>query len=105
MLFVILYQREAHAGEVRGNVMDFGDIEQPETIEERIALAKKSCDELSIATLVVIDDMHNTVRKAYGELPNSAYFVARDGVIAHKEAWARPNGWPDLLRALVAQGM
>jgi len=103
VLFIILYQREAHAGEVRGEVMNFGDVEQPETIEQRVVLARKACDELSIATTVVIDDMNNTVRKAYGELPNSAYFIARGGVITYKEAWARPDGWPEYLRDLVSR--
>ena len=43
MLFIILYQREAHAGEVRGEV------------------------------------------------------------ITYKEAWARPDGWPEYLRDLVSR--
>jgi len=97
-LFIILYQREAHAGEYM-----FKEVEQPETIEGRIELARKSCDELGIATTVVIDDMNNSVRQAYGELPNSAYFIAQGGMIAHKEAWARPDGWPELLRKVVSQ--
>ncbi len=81
--------------------MMFSEIEQPETYEERKELAKKTCDELHIATTVVIDDMENTVREAYGGLPNSAYIIDRGGVIVHKEAWARPGEWPDVLRGLV----
>lgn len=99
MLFIVLYQREAHAGE-----MMFSDIEQPETVEARKALAQKACDQLKIATTIVIDDMDNSVRQAYGRLPNSAYIIAKGGRIVHKEAWAQPDGWPEILRELLKQG-
>jgi hypothetical protein len=66
--------------------MTFSEVEQPETYEERKELAEKTCDELHIATTVVIDDMENTVRETYGRLPNSAYIIDR---------------WPDILRGLV----
>ena len=96
VLFIVLYQREAHAGESR-----FVDIEQPESFDARKELASKSCEELNIATLVVIDDMDNTVRKAYGELPNSAYMIQKGGGIFYKEAWARPDEWGPHLEKLV----
>jgi len=96
VLFIILYQREAHAGEAR-----FADVEQPETSEERKELAEKTCDELHIATKVVLDDMANTVRRAYGGLPNSAYVIDKGGVIVHKEPWAKPVEWPDILRGVI----
>ena len=98
VLFIVLYQREAHAGESR-----FVDIEQPETMEARTELASKSCEELNIATLVVIDDMDNSVRKAYGELPNSAYMIQKGGGVFYKEAWARPDEWGPHLEKLVAE--
>jgi hypothetical protein len=78
----------------------FKDVEQPETMEERKELAEKACDELHIASLVVIDDMENTVRRTYGRLPNSAYIIDKGGEIVYKEAWAHPDGWPDILRGL-----
>lgn len=96
MLFIVLYQREAHAGESM-----FKDVEQPESMEARIELAKKACSELKIATTVVVDDMENSVRQAYGRLPNSAYVIDTGGTIVHKEAWAQPEGWPEILRGLL----
>ena len=81
--------------------LDFEKIKQPEAYEERVALAHKSCEELKIATLIVIDDMDDTVRKAYGELPNSAYFIEKGGKIYHKEAWARPGEWGSLLEKML----
>jgi hypothetical protein len=97
VLFIVLYQREAHAGEMR-----FSEIEQPDTYEERLKLANKSCQELSIATLVVIDDMENSVREAYGRLPNSAYMIDKGGKIFHKEGWARPDNWGPILEELLS---
>lgn len=96
MRFVVVYQREAHA-----NQLMFKDVDQPVTAEERKALAEKACKELTISSTLVIDTMANAVRKAYGELPNSAYIIDRGGVIVHKEAWAKPDAWPDLLEKLV----
>ena len=45
--------------------------------------------------------MENTVRQAYGRRPNSAYVIAQGGEIVHKEAWAAPADWPEILRSLL----
>lgn len=70
-------------------------------MEQRKELAQKACDELKIATTMVIDDLDNSVREAYGYLPNSAYIIKKGGVIVHKEVWAEPAGWPEVLRRLL----
>ena len=97
--FIVLYQREAHAGEFM-----FRDVEQPETMEERKELAEKACDELKIATTVVLDDMENSVREAYGSLPNSAYIIDTNGEIVFKEAWGKADAWPEVLDRLLGEG-
>lgn len=102
VLFIVLYQREAHAGQKMGQ-WDFENVKQPEAYEERLALAQKSCEELKIATLVVIDDMDDTVRNAYGGLPNSAYFIEQGGKIHYKEAWARPDEWGPKLEKMLGK--
>jgi hypothetical protein len=38
---------------------------------------------------------------AYGRLPNSAYIIAKGEPIVHKEAWAQPDGWPEILKDLL----
>ena len=96
MTFIILYQREAHPEQ-----MQFADITQPETYDERLNLAQKACDELSVATTIVIDGMDNAVREAYGGLPNSAYIIDTDGKIVHKEGWAAPDEWDEHLDKLL----
>jgi hypothetical protein len=81
----------------------FKEVKQPESFDQRKELAGKPCDELKIATTVVIDDMDNSVRQAYGRLPNSAYVIDKGGKIVFKEAWANPDGWPDILQGLLAE--
>ncbi len=51
---------------------------------------------------LLADDMENTVRKAYGELPNSAYMIQKGGGVFYKEAWARPDEWGPHLEKLLA---
>ena len=99
ILFIVLYQREAHPGE-----LSFKEIEQPEEYDARVELAKKTCDELSIATLVVIDEMDNVVRDAYGGLPNSAYVIGKGGKVLYKEAWAQPDEWGAVFEELFGSG-
>jgi len=99
ILFVVLYQREAHPGE-----LSFEEIDQPEEYDARLELAKKTCGELSISTLVVIDGMDNAVRDAYGSLPNSAYVIDKGGEVLYKEAWARPDEWGALFEELFGGG-
>jgi hypothetical protein len=97
--FVILYQREAHP-----NQMMFSDIDQPETMDERKALASRCRGELGLTWTIVVDGMENAVRETYGGLPNSTYIIARGGEIVHKEAWANPDGWPEVLDRILGGG-
>jgi hypothetical protein len=48
--------------------------------------------------------MDNSVRKTYGKLPNSAYFIEKGGKIFHKEAWARPDNWGPILEDMLKAG-
>jgi hypothetical protein len=95
----VLYQREAHP-----NQMTFRDIDQPVIMEERLALASRCREELGVTRTLVVDRMDNAVREAYGGLPNSAYIIARDGMIVFKEPWARADGWAPVLDSLLAGG-
>ncbi len=84
--------------------MQFDEIDQPETYEERKRLARSTCDDLQLATTIVIDEMDNAVRTAYGGLPNSAYIIDKGGKIAHKEGWANIEGWSEILDKLLGGG-
>ncbi len=82
----------------------FQDIDQPATMEERLALASRCRQELGLTRTIVVDGMDNAVREAYGGLPNSAYIIARDGTIVFKEPWAKAGGWAPVLDSLLAGG-
>ncbi len=95
----MLYQREAHP-----NQMMFQNIDQPETLEERLALASRCREDLGLERTIVVDRMDNAVRDAYGGLPNSAYIIAPGGEIVFKEPWARAGNWAPVLDSLLGQG-
>ncbi len=82
----------------------FQDIDQPVTMEERLALASRCREELGVTRTIVVDRMDNAVREAYGGLPNSAYIIAGDGTIVFKEPWAKAGGWAPVLDSLLAEG-
>ncbi len=96
--FVIVYQREAHAGQ-----RIFMAIEQPRTMSQRSELARRVREELDIETTIVLDDMMNSTRRAYGARFNEAFIVDRDGRIVHKERWANPREWRPVLEGLFSR--
>jgi thiol-disulfide isomerase/thioredoxin len=69
-------------------IAQFGEIDEPKTIEQRVALAKRFRAEVPGTIPVLIDDIDNRVGKQLGELPNSAHVIGRDGKVTMKIAWA-----------------
>jgi thiol-disulfide isomerase/thioredoxin len=97
--FVLLYIREPHPGQGK-----WKEIEQPARYDERLELAQRTCDELSATTLTLVDEMDNAVKRAYGDLPNSAYLIGSDGLVFHKQPWMNARVLRPPLEALLAQG-
>lgn len=75
--------------------------EQLETYDQRKHLAQRTCENLHPATTIVIDEMDNKVREAYGRLTNSAYIIGKDGKVVYKESWANIEGWGEILDKLL----
>jgi len=94
-----LYQREAHP-----NQMNFQEINQPVTMEERLALASRCEPELGVERTIVVDKLDNAVREAYGGLPNSVYIIQQGGEIVFKEPWSKGDAWPEVLDRILAAG-
>ena len=82
--------------------MNFQDIDQPVTMEERLALASRCGPELGVERTVVVDKLDNAVREAYGGLPNSVYIIQKGGEIVFKEPWSKGDGWPEILDRILA---
>lgn len=92
----IIYQREAHAGEMR-----FQDIEQPESMEERLKLARSTCSEDNINIPVLVDGINNEVSQMYGRLPNSTVIIDKNGIIVEKQGWADAKKSEEVLAGLL----
>ncbi|MFT7618445.1 MAG: hypothetical protein ACI97A_002088 [Planctomycetota bacterium] len=81
--FVVIYTREPHARQLA-----FKKIVQPLNWKERRDLAQKTKDELKIDALFLIDEMGDPSRKLFGDVPNPAIFVEKNGKIKDKLSWA-----------------
>jgi Thioredoxin-like len=66
----------------------FRTVDEPKTYEERVTLARRFRAEVPGSIPVLVDPIDNRTAKAYGELPNSAYVIGRDGRVAAKFGWA-----------------
>ena len=102
MHFIIIYTVEAHPS---GSASPYSDrewtapystdkddnaITQPQTYEERLALAGKTVDEEGITIPVLVDEMDNPLWCTYGPAPNIAYLIGTDGKVVAKQGWYDP---------------
>ena len=68
--------------------MAFREIAQPETFEQRVALAKRMNDEYELPMTVLVDSMEDQSRALFSELPSPAFVIDAAGVIREKLPWA-----------------
>jgi hypothetical protein len=105
--FAVVYIKEAHPEEgwvVTPNRDEDILVNDPNSDEERQAVATECALRLKIRMPVVIDPIDNEIARAYGALPDRLYLVARGGSIAYQGA-AGPFGFkpPDLESAIQAE--
>lgn len=82
----MVYIREAHPSDgwqSKANVRDGVVFTAPKDQAERAALAAKCARDLELSMPLVMDDMRDTVSKAYGAWPDRLAVVDVDGRIAH----------------------
>jgi hypothetical protein len=84
-----------HDGVVRSHELlasrridQFAEVEEPDTMEARVALARRFRAEVPGEIPVLVDTMDGATAKAFGGLPNSAYVIAAGGKVSLKLAWA-----------------
>lgn len=105
MATYLVYIQEAHASDgwqVGVNEEQGVVYEQPKSAEEREAVAEACVLHLNISIPTLIDEMSNTVDRAYAALPDRLYLVGADGRILYKSG---PGPWgfkPDELEAAIA---
>lgn len=105
MEFLVVYISEAHAfdgASPRGGRDGNPIVEEPLTIDERLAVATVCQERLDLAPMtVLIDDMKNTADKAYAGFPDRLYLVGKSGRIAYAGAPGPLGFHPDDLEAAV----
>ncbi len=80
---LIVYQKEPHAGQ-----MAFADIAQPESLEERYALARRMKVEYELPMTVLVDTMKDESRALFSDLPSPAFVIDKEGIVRAKFPWA-----------------
>ena len=78
--FLVIYIREAHPTD--GWYMGNHDIRDPQTIEERQALAGTCETRLKYGIPTIVDEMDDGVMKAYAAWPDRLYLIDPDGTVA-----------------------
>lgn len=69
-------------------IAQFDDFAEPTTIEQRRAAAQAFREEVPGAIPVLVDPIGEPAAHAYGDMPNSAFVIDRDGKIAAAMPWA-----------------
>ena len=85
--FFIIYIREAHPSDgrqMRANERDKVIHKQPETIDQRAAVAKSCLQKLKLSMPFLLDDMKNTTERTYSGWPNRIYVIDLDGKVVMK---------------------
>ena len=87
MEFIVVYIREAHAldgASPRGVGGDHPIVEEPLTIQERLAVATRCDAKLDLSAFtVVIDGLDDKANTSYAAFPDRLYLVNKEGRIAY----------------------
>lgn len=94
--FLVIYIREAHPKDgwwLGGGIMGLGlriayskaatDLYDPKTLEERRQVARSCETALQYGIPTLVDDMDDTVNKAYAGLPTRIYLIGMDGRVEY----------------------
>lgn len=76
--FLTIYIREPHPGENYGPHRDF---------DQKLKFARDCREQDGIQTPILVDDLHGTVHRCYGSMPNMIYIIDKNGRIAYKAMW------------------
>ncbi len=112
--FVVVYTLEAHPSDAASpySEMPFAPEEnreegiavpQAKTYAERATQAESCAGTLEVSPHLVVDGMDNTVWKAFGESPNCAYLIGRDGKVVAQQGLSNPVAMRGELEKLLAR--
>lgn len=81
--FYWIYVREAHASDGPRPARHV-EIAQPKTFADRQNVAGACSTQLKLTIPMVVDDMDDTVARAYNALPDRLFLIGADGKIAYR---------------------
>jgi len=119
--FLVIYIREAHprdgwwlGGGLTGLLLRLGrykaatDVYDPQTIEERRAVAGRCETTLSYGIRTYVDKIDDAVNQSYAALPTRLYLIGADGRVAYAGGlgpWGfKPAALKDAIDAYLAAG-
>ena len=85
--FIAVYLREAHP--IDGWKMESNEragirVAQPKTLAEKCEAAHLCESALSMGIPILVDDLNDSVGRAYSGFPDRLYLIDRDGRVLHK---------------------
>lgn len=81
--FYWIYVREAHPSDGLRPARHV-DIAQPRTFGERAKIAGTCAAEIKLTIPMLVDDMEDTVARAYNALPDRLFILGSDGMVAYR---------------------
>ena len=97
--FFVVYSKEPHAGETR----HFKKYAQHTSYAHKKRYAAELVAEFGMKVPVLIDDLDESVVRAFGRMPNMTFIVDKAGRIAYKADWMEAERVQALLDALLAE--
>jgi hypothetical protein len=85
--FVAIYLREAHPTDgwkMASNERVGINVAQPKSIQERCEVAHLCDSALAMGIPILVDDLNDTVGRAYSGFPDRLYLISREGRVVHK---------------------
>jgi hypothetical protein len=83
--FYLVYIREAHPTDGRRPNKKI-QVEQPKTHERRSEVAGSCIEALKLGMPVLVDDMKDTVARAYAAMPDRLFVLKADGSVGYRGA-------------------
>ena len=91
--FFMVYIKEAHptdGRQSRANEREGILYQQPQTLDDRIDIAKTMCTKLEITLPALVDTIDDKTGTDYSAVPDRLYLIGDDGTIVYQSA---PGPW------------
>jgi peroxiredoxin len=90
--FLFVYIREAHPGE---------EIPAHRSMSDKMHAARILRDHEDLHMPVIVDDLRGSIHKKYSRMPNPAFLIDRDGRVAYRSMWTKPDDLAEAIEELL----